>query len=140
VKNVIIGLDHVGIAVNKIDDVLPVYEQLLGLKLENLKEAKHHKIKAAFLAVGETSIELIEPLNKESPVSKFLEKRGQGIHHVAFKVDNIEKMLERLKDKGMMLIDEKPRIGIEGGKIAFLHPKSTGNVLIELCEYTDTFK
>ena len=130
----IIGLDHVGIAVNKIDDVLPVYEQLLGLRLENLKEAKQHKIKTAFLVVGETSIELIEPLNKESPVSKFLEKRGQGIHHVAFKVDNIEKMLEQLKDKGVILIDEKPRIGIEGGKIAFLHPKNTGNVLIELCE------
>jgi len=134
VKNVIIGLDHVGIAVNKIDDVLPIYEQLLGLKLENLKKAKQHKIKAAFLAAGETSIELIEPLNKESPVSKFLEKRGQGIHHVAFKVENLDKVLKQLKDKGVMLIDEKPRTGIEGGKIAFLHPKSTGNVLIELCE------
>lgn len=134
----IIGLDHIGIAVNKIDDALLVYEQLLGLKLENLKEAKNHKIKAAFLAVGETSIELIEPLNKESPVSKFLEKRGQGIHHVAFKVDNIEKMLKLLKNKGATLIDEKPRIGVEGGKIAFLHPKSTGNVLVELCENRDT--
>ncbi|MDH5495486.1 MAG: VOC family protein, partial [Candidatus Bathyarchaeota archaeon] len=75
------------------------------------------------------------PLNKESPVSKFLEKRGQGIHHVAFKVDNIEKMLEQLRDKGVVLIDEKPRTGIEGGKIAFLHPKNTGNILIELCEH-----
>ena len=131
----IIGLDHVGIAVNKIDDVLPVYEKLLGLKLKSLKESKQHNIKAAFLAVGETNIELIESLNKESPVSKFLEKRGQGIHHIAFKVDNIEKMLEQLKNKGVVLIDEKPRMGIEGGKIAFLHPKNTGNVLIELCEH-----
>lgn len=130
----ITGLDHIGIAVNKIDDVLPIYEQLLGLKLENLKEARQHRIKAAFLAVGETNVELIEPLDKESPVSKFLEKRGQGIHHIAFKVDNIEKMLEQLKGKGVILIDEKPRMGIEGGKIAFLHPKSTGSVLIELCE------
>ena len=136
----IIGLDHVGIAVNKMDDVLPIYERLLGLKLNKLEEAKHHKIKAAFLAIGETNIELIEPLDKESPVSKFLEKRGQGIHHIALRVNDIEKMLEQLKAKGIVLIDEKPRTGIEGGKIAFLHPKSTGNVLIELCERTDTFK
>jgi len=130
----IIGLDHVGIAVNRMDDVLPIYEELLGLKLKELRKSNQHKIKAAFFAVGETNIELIEPLDKESPVSKFLEKRGQGIHHVAFRVDNIEKMLKQLKAKGIVLIDEKPRTGIEGGKIAFLHPKSTGNVLIELCE------
>jgi len=134
-EKMITGLDHIAIAVEKIDDILPTYEKLLGLKLESLKEAKQHKIKAAFLDVGETSIELIEPLNKESPVSKFLEKRGQGIHHIAFKVDNIEKTLKQLKNKGVVLIDEKPRIGIKGGEIAFLHPKSTGNVLIELCEH-----
>lgn len=134
-NNMIIGLDHIGIAVKKIDDVLPFYEQLLGLKLEKSKEAKQRKIKAAFLTVGETNIELIEPLDKEGPVSKFLVKRGQGIHHVAFEVDNIEKMLKQLKANGVVLIDEKPRMGIEGGKIAFLHPKSTGNVLIELCEH-----
>lgn len=139
-ESMIIGLDHVGIAVNRMDDVLPIYQQLLGLKLEKLKDAEQHKIKAAFLAVGETSIELIESLDKESPVSKFLEKQGQGIHHIAFRVNNIEKMLEQLKAKGIVLIDEKPRTGIEGGKIAFLHPKSTGNVLIELCERTDTFE
>ena len=129
----ITGLDHVGIAVNKIDDVLPIYEQFLGLKLKKLESSKQHKIRVAFLAVGETNIELIEPLGKESSVSKFLEKRGQGIHHIAFKVDNIVKTLERLKDIGVISIDEKPRRGIEGGEIAFLHPKSTGNVLIELC-------
>jgi methylmalonyl-CoA/ethylmalonyl-CoA epimerase len=129
----IIGLDHIGITVNKIEDVLPIYEQFLGLKLEKMETSEQQKIKAALLTVGETKIELIEPLDKESPVSRFLEKRGQGIHHIAFKVDNIEKTLEQLKDKGVVLIDEKPRRGIEGGKIAFLHPKSTGNVLIELC-------
>jgi len=129
----ITGLDHIGIAVKKIDDVLPIYEQFLGLKLKKMETSKQHKIKVALLAVGETNIELIEPMGKESSISKFLEKRGQGIHHIAFKVDNIEKMLEQLKDKGVVLIDEKPRRGIEGGKIAFLHPKSTGNVLIELC-------
>lgn len=130
----IVGLDHVGIAVNKIDDALLIFEKLLGLKLEKLKEAEEHGVKAAFLAVGGTSIELIEPLSEKSPVSKFLEKRGQGIHHIAFKVENIVNMLEQFKNEGVVLIDEKPRVGIEGGKIAFLHPKSTGNVLIELCE------
>jgi len=129
----ITGLNHIGIAVKKIDDVLPIYEQFLGLKLKKMETSKQHKIKVALLAVGETNIELIEPMGKESSISKFLEKRDQGIHHIAFKVDNIEKMLEQLKDKGVVLIDEKPRRGIEGGKIAFLHPKSTGNVLIELC-------
>jgi len=127
-------LDHIGIAVHSIEDTLPIYTQLLGLKLVKLEDAKQHGIKAALLAVGETNIELIEPLDKESPISKFLEKRGQGIHHIAFKVDNIEKSLDQLKAKGVALIDKKPRIGFEGGKIAFLHPKSTGNVLIELCQ------
>lgn len=131
----ITGLDHIGIAVNKIDNILPIYEQLIGLKLEKLKESKQNKIKVVFLTVGETKIELIEPLDKESPISKFLEKRGQGIQHIAFKVDNIEKTLKQLRNKGIVLIDEEPRIGIEGRKIAFLHPKSTGNVLIELCEH-----
>jgi len=127
-------LDHIGIAVHSIEDTLPIYTQLLGLKLVKLEDAKQHGIKAALLAVGETNIELIEPLDKESPISKFLEKRGQGIHHIAFKVDNIEKSLDQLKAKGVTLIDKKPRIGFEGGKIAFLHPKSTGNILIELCQ------
>lgn len=127
-------LDHIGIAVHSIEDTLPIYTQLLGLKLVKLEDAKQHGIKAALLAVGETNIELIEPLDKESPISKFLEKRGQGIHHIAFKVDNIEKSLDELKAKGVALIDKKPRIGFEGGKIAFLHPKSTGNILIELCQ------
>ena len=127
-------LDHIGIAVHSIEDTLPIYTQLLGLKLEKLEDAKQHGIKAALLTVGETNIELLEPLNKESPISKFLEKRDQGIHHIAFEVDNIEKSLDELKAKGVALIDKKPRIGFEGGKIAFLHPKSTGNVLIELCQ------
>ncbi|MFP3984930.1 MAG: methylmalonyl-CoA epimerase [Candidatus Bathyarchaeia archaeon] len=131
----IIGLDHIGIAVNKIEDALPIYQQLLGLKLKTLKESERHKIKAALIPVGETNLELLEPLDKESPVAKFLEKKGPGIHHIAFKVDNIEEMLEQLKAQGVILIDEKPRIGIEGGKIAFLHPKGAGGVLIELCEH-----
>jgi len=131
----IVGLEHIGIAVNSIDQALTLYEQLLGLKLEKTMKSSQHKIKAAFLKVGETEVELLEPLDKESPIWKFLKKRGQGIHHVAFRVENIEKMLEQLKRQGVIMIDEKPRAGIRSGKIAFLHPKSTGNVLIELCEH-----
>ena len=130
----IVGLDHIGVAVKKIDDTLTIYEKLLGLKLEKIKESEQQKIRAALFTVGETRIELIEPQSPESPVSKFLEKRGQGIHHIAFKVNDIEGMLKQLKEAGVVLIDEKPRTGIDGGKIAFLHPKSTGDVLIELCE------
>ncbi len=130
----ITGLDHIGIAVHKIQDALPIYRQLLGLRLEQSKKAEDQGVRAALLTVGETCIELIEPLNAKSPISKFLEKRGQGIHHLAFRVDNLEEMLKHLKKSGLTLIDEKPRLGIEGGKIAFVHPKSTGDVLIELCE------
>ena len=128
------SLAHIGIAVHSIAETLPFYTQTLGLKLETLKESKQHKIKAAMLTVGQTHIELIEPLNKENPIYKFLQKRGQGIHHIALKVDNIEETLTKLKKEGIALIDSEPRIGIEGGKIAFLHPKSTGNVLMELCQ------
>ncbi len=135
VKNLIVGLDHIGIAVNKIETALPIYEKFLGLKLKTLKTSKQHGIRVALLAAGDTSIELLEPLNTESPISKFLEKRGQGVHHLAFKVSSLEQMLQQLKNEGLVLIDEKPRRGIEGGMIAFLHPKSTGNVLIELCEH-----
>lgn len=131
----IIGLEHVGIAVHSITASVPLYEQLLGLKLEKSMESKDHGIKAAFFSAGGTKIELIEPLEKDGAISKFIERRGEGIHHMAFRVDNVEKMLEQLKEQGITLIDEHPRTGLEGGKIAFLHPKSTGNVLIELCEH-----
>ena len=131
----ITDMEHIGIAVNRIDDVLNFYKDLLGLKLEKIEESRQHKIKAALLIVDDMKIELIEPLDKESPISKFLERKGQGIHHIAFGVDNLETMIKQLKSNGVILIDEKPRIGIEGQKIAFLHPKSTGNVLIELCEH-----
>jgi methylmalonyl-CoA/ethylmalonyl-CoA epimerase len=131
----IIGLEHVGIATHSITALLPLYEQILGLKLETSTESKDHGIQAAVFSVGETKIELIEPLERDSAISKFIEKRGQGIHHIAFRVDNMEKMLEQLKEQGIALIDEHPRAGLEGGKMAFLHPKSTGNVLIELCEH-----
>ena len=130
----ITGLDHIGIAVNKIDEALNVFEKTLGLKVEKVMPVEERKLKIAFLLVGETKIELLEPTDKESTVAKFIEKRGEGIQHIAFTVTGIENTLSQLKEKGVELIDEKPRIGAEGGKIAFLHPKSTKNVLIELCE------
>jgi len=134
VKKLIIGLEHIGIAVNKIDEALQVFEKTLGLKLEKTKTFEPQKVKIAILHVGETKIELLEPTDKEAAIAKFLEKKGEGIHHIAFRVKGIEDMLQQLKEKGITLIDEKPREGAEGGKIAFLHPKSTRNVLIELCE------
>jgi len=120
--------------VNKIDEALQVFENILGLKLEKTRTVEAQKVKIAFLRVGETKIELLEPTDKEGTVAKFLEKKGEGIQHIAFKVTGIEDLLQKLKDKGITLIDEKPREGAEGDKIAFLHPKSTKNVLIELCE------
>lgn len=128
------GLNHVAIAVNKLGEALEVFEHQLGWKLEKKRVIEQQKIKAALLRMGDTKIELIEPIGTDSTVAKFLEKRGEGIHHIAVTVSDIEEHLEELKDKGVALIDEKPRVGIEGGKIAFIHPKSTRNVLIELVE------
>jgi methylmalonyl-CoA/ethylmalonyl-CoA epimerase len=133
--NMITSLDHIGIAVYDVHQALSFYTQTLGLKLEGTKEGKQNRVKAALLKAGDATLELLEPLDQESSIAKHLQKRGQGIHHLAFKVDNIEKTLEQLKNKGVILIDEEPRTGIEGGKIAFLHPKSTAGVLIELCEH-----
>ena len=127
-------LAHVAIAVNKLDETLPIYEHVLGLKLEKMRVVEQQRVKAALLRVGETKIELLEPTDSESTVAKFLEKRGEGIHHIALLVSDIESHLKELKEKGIALIDEKPRPGMEGGKIAFIHPKSTKNVLIELVE------
>ena len=133
-SSTITAIDHIGVAVERIDDVLPFYEKTLGLNLEEIIESKVNKVRGAILCAGGTRIELIEPLGKEGPLSNFLRKKGQGIHHIAFEVSDLEMMLKRLKKEGIALIDEKPRIGIKGAKIAFLHPKATGNVLIELCE------
>lgn len=133
-SSTITAVDHIGVAVERIDDVLPFYEKALGLNLEEIKESKVNNVRGAILSAGGTRIELIEPLGKEGPLSNFLRKKGQGIHHIAFEVSDLEMMLKRLKKEGIALIDEKPRIGIKGAKIAFLHPKATGNVLIELCE------
>ena len=130
----IIGVDHIGIAVQNLEEALEIFEKKLGLKLEGVHEIKEQRVKAAMLLAGETKIELLEPIGQEGPVARFLEKRGEGFHHIAFKVKNIEGLLAQLKEKGIILVNEKPRVGVKGAKIAFLHPKSTKNVLVELCE------
>lgn len=127
------GVDHVGVAVKNLDEAIGVYRDILGFKLLGVHVLTERKVKVAFLSTGgETQIELLEPIGSDSPVAKFLENRGEGIHHVAVKVDNIENVLEELKKKGVMLVDKKPRTGVEGRKIAFIHPKSTKGLLLEL--------
>ncbi|MGQ9530723.1 MAG: methylmalonyl-CoA epimerase [Candidatus Bathycorpusculaceae bacterium] len=128
-----VGVDHVGIAVKNLDEALGVYQNVLGFRLEGIHALNERKVKVAFLSSGgETRIELLEPLGSDSPIAKFLENRGEGIHHIAMKVENIEAVLEDFKRKGVVLVDDKPRVGAEGAKIAFVHPKSTRGVLLEL--------
>ncbi len=128
------GLNHIGIAVKNLDGALEIYARILGLEVEKIRIFDEQKVKIAFLLAGETRIELLEPTDKEGPVARFIEKRGEGVQHLAFTVADIEAALQKVKDNGIAVVDEKPRIGAEGFKIAFLHPKSTNNVLVELCE------
>jgi len=129
------GIDHIGIAVKQLDEVVSLYRDVLGLRLEGIHVVQEQKVRMAFFSTGgETRIELLEPTDSESPVAKFIESHGEGVHHIALKVKNIEAVLEGLKGKSLRLVDEKPRIGADGAKIAFIHPKSTRNVLYELCE------
>ena len=128
------GLDHIGIAVKNLDDALEIYERTLGLEVEKIRVFEEQKVKIAFLSAGEARIELLEPTDKEGPVARFIEKRGEGLHHITFTVADIEASLQKLKEKGIAVVDERPKIGAEGFKIAFLHPKSMKNVLVELCE------
>jgi len=127
-------IDHIGIAVKSIDDALVFWEKAMGIKCEGIEEVEEQKVKTAFLPVRETEIELLEGTSEDSPVSRFIEKKGEGIHHIAIRVDNIEEALEELKEKGIRLIDEKPRTGAGGCRIAFVHPKATGGILLEISE------
>lgn len=127
-------VDHIGIAVKSIDDALNFYEGILGIKCVSQEVVEEQKVKVAFLPVGDTEIELLQSTDEDGPIAKFIEKKGEGIQHIAYKVDDIEKAIAELKEKGIRLIDEKPRYGAGGAKIAFLHPKSTFGVLIELCQ------
>jgi methylmalonyl-CoA/ethylmalonyl-CoA epimerase len=129
-----IKIDHIGIAVKSINDALVFYQDILGLKLSKIEEVSEQKVKIAFLPVGEMKIELLESTSADGPVAKFIEKNGEGIQHIAFQVENIEEKLEEIKKSGTRLIDEKPRIGANGSKIAFIHPKASFGTLIEICE------
>lgn len=127
-------VDHIGVAVNNLEESIKFYEEILGLKLEGIETVEEQKVKVAFLPIGDTEIELLEATTPDSPIAKFIEKKGQGVQHVAFRVDDIEKTLEEMRNLGVKLIDEKPRYGAGGARIAFLHPKSTNGLLVELCE------
>jgi methylmalonyl-CoA epimerase len=130
-----VGVDHVGVAVKNLDEAIALYRDVLGFRLEDVHILTEQKVRVAFLSTGgEANIELLEPIGGDSPVARFLESRGEGIQHVAVRVKDIEAVLTELKRKGVTLVDDKPRAGAEGAKIAFVHPKSTKGVLLELVE------
>ncbi len=128
-------IEHIGIAVKSLEVSIPLYEQLLGQECYAIEEVAEQKVKTAFFKIGQTKIELLESTDPEGPIGKFLEKKGEGVHHIAFATeDGLQKTLDQLSEQGIQLIDKTPRKGAEGMNIAFLHPKSTGGILTELCE------
>ncbi|MCX7829233.1 MAG: methylmalonyl-CoA epimerase [Thermanaerothrix sp.] len=127
-------VDHIGIAVRSIEESLKFWQDVIGIQCHGVEEVAEQKVKTAFLPLGDTEIELLEGTAEDSPVSKFIEAKGEGIHHIAIRVPNIEEALEELKAKGVRLIDEKPRKGAGGARIAFVHPKASGGVLLEISE------
>ena len=130
-------IEHIGIAVKSIEDHLPYYEDILGLKCYNIETVEDQKVKTAFFMVGQTKIELLEPTSEDSTIAKFIEKRGEGVHHIAYATNNLNEALKEAESKGVRLIDKEGRAGAEGLTIGFLHPKSTGGVLTELCEHPE---
>ena len=130
-------INHIGIAVNNIDDALLLYAKTLGLTVNNFEVVEEQKTRTAIISVGDTKIELLEATDSESPIAKFIERRGEGLHHLAFEVDDIESTLVELKENDIRLIDEQPRRGVEDTSIAFLHPKATSGVLMEVVQRKD---
>jgi methylmalonyl-CoA/ethylmalonyl-CoA epimerase len=127
-------IEHIGIAVKSIEAAIPYYEKVLGLTCYSIEEVPEQKVRTAFFKIGQTKIELLESTDPEGPVGKFIEKKGEGVHHVAFAVEGLQQVLDLTAEQGVQLIDKQPRKGAEGLNIAFLHPKSTFGVLTELCE------
>ena len=127
-------LDHIGIAVKNIDEALAFYRDTLGISSVGEEVIEEQKVKVAFLPLGDTELELLESTSPDGPVAKFIEKRGEGIQHIALRVENIEEALKELKEKDFRLIDQQPRYGAGNAKIAFLHPKATGGILLEISE------
>jgi methylmalonyl-CoA/ethylmalonyl-CoA epimerase len=127
-------IEHIGIAVKELDSAVKLYEDLLGIKCYKIEEVPDQKVRTAFFRIGETKIELLESIDPEGPISKFIDKRGEGLHHIAFAVKELEEQLKKAKKANVRLINEIPQKGADGLDIAFIHPKSTSGVLIELCE------
>ena len=127
-------VDHIGIAVHSIEEILPFYTEILKIKLVRIEEVKTQFVKVAFLDAGETKIELLEPTSPESVIAKYIKKNGQGIHHIALAVESISDRIVQLQENGIVMVDQHPRKGGGGAEIAFIHPTSSGSVLIELCE------
>ena len=127
-------INHIGIAVNSLDEAIPFYRDTLAMAFKGVEEVTEQQVKVAFLEVGESKIELLEPTSTDSPLAKFLEKNGPGMHHIAYQVENIEAALAELEKNGARLIDKIPRRGAHGALIAFVHPKSSYGVLTELCQ------
>jgi methylmalonyl-CoA/ethylmalonyl-CoA epimerase len=130
----ILKIDHLGIAVNSIDEGKNFWSEVLGLEFEGAETVAEQKVTTAFFPVGESEVELLESTAPDGPVAKFIEKKGTGFQHIAFRVADIDAALEELKEKNIQLIDQTPRVGAGGARIAFLHPKATGGILVELCE------
>ncbi len=133
-------VEHIGIAVKNLQESIQLYEHILGVPCYNVEEISDQKVRTAFFQIGQTKIELLESSDPEGPVSKFIERKGEGVHHIAFAVENLTDALKEIEAKGYQLIDKQPRQGAEGLNIAFLHPKSIGGVLVELCENPATKK
>jgi methylmalonyl-CoA/ethylmalonyl-CoA epimerase len=127
-------IDHIGIAVKSIDEGKRFYTDILGLAMVKTEVIEEQKVKTGFLPISDSELELLESTAPDSPVAKYIESRGEGIQHIAFRVENIEEALKELKEKGVRLIDQEPRKGAGGARIAFIHPKETHGVLVELCE------
>ncbi|NLY36815.1 MAG: methylmalonyl-CoA epimerase [Tissierellia bacterium] len=133
----VLKLDHIGIAVKSLDDALPFWRDVLGLKEAGIEVVEEQKVRVAFLPVGDTEVELLESTDEDGPIARFIEKNGPGVQHLAFRVDDIESAIAYMLEKGMRMIDSAPRYGAGGARIAFVHPKSSQGVLVELSQRED---
>ena len=128
------NIEHIGIAVKSIENANQIYTSLLGASPYKMEEVKSEGVKTSFFKIGDNKIELLEAINPDSPIAKFIEKRGEGVHHIAFAVDDIQSEIARLKKEGFIVLNETPKKGADNKLVAFLHPKSTAGVLVELCQ------
>ncbi|MFC6039948.1 methylmalonyl-CoA epimerase [Paenisporosarcina macmurdoensis] len=127
-------VDHIGIAVRNLDETIPYYTETLGLKVLKIEEVASESVRVAFIDAGNVKLELLEPMSEQSAIHTFIEKKGEGIHHIAFGVEGIEERMIELREKGIRILNEQPKIGAGGAKVAFVHPKSSFGVLYELCD------